>query len=68
MGHLGLTNRGYFKEHHLDPLLQSSMVAMTNPGNPTASNQRYVLTETGVKLKARRISKNSRQSEEDNNG
>jgi ATP-dependent DNA helicase RecG len=68
MGHLGLTNRGYFKEHHLDPLLQSSMVAMTNPGNPKASNQRYVLTETGVKLKARRISKNSRQSEEDNNG
>jgi len=68
MGHLGLTNRGYFKEHNLDPLLQSGMVAMTNPGNPKASNQRYVLTETGVKLKARRISKNSRPSEEDNNG
>jgi len=68
MGHLGLTNRGYFKEHHLDPLLQSDMVAMTNPGNPRASNQRYVLTETGVKLKVRRISKNARQIEEDNNG
>lgn len=66
MDHLGLTNRGYFKKRHLDPLLQSGVVAMTNLGNPRASNQRYVLTETGVKLKARRLSKNVRRSEEDN--
>ena len=54
---LGVTNRGYFKEHHLDPLIQSGIVAMTNPENPRASNQKYVITEAGAQLKARRISK-----------
>jgi hypothetical protein len=28
---------------------------MTNPDNPQASNQKYVLTEAGVVLKARRL-------------
>ena len=28
---LGVTNRGYFKKHHLDPLIKSGIVAMTNP-------------------------------------
>ena len=37
---LGVSNRGYFKEHHLDPLIQSGIVAMTNPDNPNPSNQK----------------------------
>ena len=53
---LGVTNRGYFKEHHLDPLIQSGIVAMTNTDNPRASNQRYVITEVGALLKARHMS------------
>ena len=58
---LGVTNRGYFKEHHLDPLIQSGIVAMTNPEKPRASNQQYVITEAGVQLKARRmLGKNDR--------
>lgn len=63
---LGVTNRGYFKEHHLDPLIQSGIVAMTNPENPRASNQRYVITEAGAQLKARRMSKDTDRSEDKN--
>ena len=52
---LGVTNRGYFKEHHLNPLIKSGIVAMTNPEKPRASNQQYVITEAGAQLKARRM-------------
>lgn len=52
MDHLKIVNRGYFKEHHIEPLLQAGVLSMTNPANPRASNQRYVLTEEGAKLKA----------------
>jgi len=50
MEHLAVGSRGYLKEKHLDPLLKHHLVAMTNPDNPRASNQRYVITETGVAL------------------
>ncbi|MCD6261583.1 MAG: putative DNA binding domain-containing protein [Deltaproteobacteria bacterium] len=63
---LGVTNRGYFKEHHLDPLIQSGIVAMTNPKNPRASNQKYVITEAGAQLKARRMSEETDRSEDEN--
>jgi ATP-dependent DNA helicase RecG len=53
---LGIVNRGFFKEQHLDPLIQSGIVAMTNPDNPRASNQKYVITEAGAQLKARHMS------------
>ena len=53
---LGVTNRGYFKEHHLNPLIKSGIVAMTNPEKPRASNQQYVITGAGAQLKARRMS------------
>ena len=63
---LGVTNRGYFKEHHLDPLIQSGIVAMTNPEKPRASNQQYVITEAGAQLKARRmLGKNDRSEDID---
>lgn len=51
---LGVSNRGNFKEHHLDPLIQSGIVTMTNPEKLRASNQRYVITDVGAQLKARR--------------
>ena len=63
---LGVSNRGYFKEHHLDPLIQSGIVAMTNPDNPNASNQKYVITEAGAQLKARRLSKETDRNEDEN--
>ena len=52
---LRLTNRGYFKERHLDPLIQSGIVTMSNPDNPRASNQKYVITEAGARLKVLRM-------------
>ena len=32
---------------HLKPLLEAGLVRMTNPGNPRAPNQRYVLAGVG---------------------
>ena len=61
---LGVTNRGYFKKHHLDPLIKSGIVAMTNPERPRASNQQYVITEAGARLKARRMLEEDDRSED----
>jgi ATP-dependent DNA helicase RecG len=52
---LDISSRGYFKAHHLDPLIAGAVIRMTNPDKPRASNQRYVLTEAGVALKAKRL-------------
>ena len=54
MDALGAASRGHFMKHHLDPLIRAGIVAMTNPENPRASNQRYVATDAGAELKARR--------------
>ena len=62
---LGATNRGHFKAHHIGPLIQSGIVEMTNPENPRAPNQRYVLTEVGAKLKARRVNGEAGRDGED---
>ena len=51
----GMTNRGYFKARHLNPLLQSGVLRMTHPERPNHPQQAYVLTEAGAALKARRI-------------
>ena len=52
---LGVASRGYFKKRHLDPLIRANIVTMTNLMNPRASNQRYVATDAGARLKAGRI-------------
>ena len=57
MDALGVANRGYFKKRHLDPLIRAGIVAMTNPANPRAAGQRYVLTEAGAALEAARLGK-----------
>jgi ATP-dependent DNA helicase RecG len=62
MEELNISSRGYFKAHHLDPLIAGAVIRMTNPDKPRASNQRYVLTEAGVALKERRLdSKETRE-------
>jgi ATP-dependent DNA helicase RecG len=48
----GYKQRPYFKAHHLDPLLAGGVLRMTVPDKLTSSQQQYVLTETGLKLKA----------------
>ena len=54
MDDLGVANRGHFKKRHLDPLIRAGFIALTNPAQPRAPSQRYLLTEAGVELKASR--------------
>ena len=53
MERAGVTHRSHFRTKHLKPLLEAGVVRMTNPENPRAANQKYVLTEAGVGLKVR---------------
>ena len=55
MAGAGVTHRTFFRRTHLRPLVGAGLVAMTNPDNPRAANQRYVLTEAGAALKAARL-------------
>ena len=55
MAATGVTHRTFFRRTHLQPLVGAGLVAMTNPDNPRAANQRYVLTEAGDALKAIRL-------------
>ncbi|MDE0349725.1 MAG: hypothetical protein OXM56_08460 [Gammaproteobacteria bacterium] len=57
MDALTIANRGYFKKRHLDPLLAGGVVRMTHPEQPKHPRQTYVLTEAGVALKSRRMTK-----------
>ena len=52
MGVLGTANRGYFKKHHLDPLLANGVLRMVRPDQPNHPKQAYVLTEAGTALRA----------------
>ena len=53
MERAGVSHRSHFRRKHLSPLLAAGLVRMTNPANPRAPNQKYVLTEAGAALKAR---------------
>ena len=55
MGRLGLTHRTFFRRNHLEPLIRGGVLRMTHPGQPNHPDQAYVLSEDGVKLKARRV-------------
>ena len=55
MDALGATNRGYFKKHHLDPLLANGVLRMTHPDQPNHPEQAYVLTEVGGTLRDRHV-------------
>ena len=53
MERAGVSHRSHFRRKHLKPLLEAGLVRMTNPGNPRAPNQRYVLAEAGVAVRGR---------------
>ena len=65
MGALGVTHRGFFTRKHLDPLIDGNLIRMTNPENPTAANQKYVLTEAGVSLKARWLTERKKPTKDE---
>jgi ATP-dependent DNA helicase RecG len=48
--HFRFSNRTYFKRKTLDPLIDGGIIEMTNPENPKASNQKYVISEHGFRL------------------
>jgi ATP-dependent DNA helicase RecG len=60
---LRVTHRAFFRRKHLRPLLEGGVIQMTNPDNPQASNQRYVLTAAGVVLKTRRVAAEQSRNE-----
>lgn len=51
MERAGVSHRSHFRRKHLKPLLEAGLVRMTNPANPRAPNQKYVLTDVGAALK-----------------
>ena len=56
MRRAGLNHRTHFRRRHMQPLLDAGIIRMTNPDRQNAADQRYVLTATGVALKAARLS------------
>ncbi|MCY4400900.1 MAG: hypothetical protein OXE96_16410 [Gemmatimonadetes bacterium] len=50
MERAGVSHRSHFRRKHLKPLLETGLVRMTNPGNPRAPTQKYVLTDAGAAL------------------
>ena len=42
-----MPENAHFRRKHLKPLLEAGLVRMTNPDNPRAPNQKYVLTDVG---------------------
>ena len=55
MDRVGAKHRTFFRRTHLQPLLDAGIVRMTNTEHPQAANQRYVLTEAGAAIRARRL-------------
>lgn len=51
MKKLGYKDRKNFRESHFNLLLKTGAIEMTDPNNPKSSNQKYVNTEYGRKLK-----------------
>ena len=51
----GFKQRPYFKARHIEPLLTGGVLRMTVPDMPRSSKQKYVLTDSGVKIKAMHV-------------
>lgn len=68
MTHAGYRQRPHFVAAHLDPLLAGGVLRPTIPDKPRSPRQRYVLTETGIKLKVMRENQKVESPPEGNNG
>jgi len=47
---LSFRHKTYFRENYLKPLEAAGLLTKTNPDKPTASNQKYVITEKGKRF------------------
>lgn len=52
MEEINLTDRKYFKENYLDPLLEADLLKMTLPDKPTSPKQKYKTTSKGEEVLA----------------
>lgn len=53
----GKTHRGFFMRNYLNPMINGGIIQLTNPDNPRAPNQKYVLTQVGLELNVQKMSK-----------
>jgi ATP-dependent DNA helicase RecG len=60
----GVTHRTFFRRKHLQPLVNAGLVQMTDPENPQNPDQKYVLTEAGVELKASRLAADEAEADD----
>jgi len=44
---IGLKNRGHFRREYLNPAVEAGLIAMTIPGAPKSSKQKYRITNKG---------------------
>ena len=58
---LGYNDPYYFKKTFINPLIKAGIIAMTVPDKPTSSNQKYVLTDKGVKLLSEKVRRKVRR-------
>ena len=59
MSRSGLTHCTFFRRNHLEPPLAGGVLRMTHPDQPNHPDQAYVLTEAGLRLKARRVNEDA---------
>ena len=48
---IGLKHDDYFRLHYIEPSMKAGLIEMTHPDSPNHPNQKYRLTEEGIKLK-----------------
>jgi len=48
---LGIKHTNYFRESYLDPALEAGIIEMTIPERRNSKNQKYRLTQRGLKIK-----------------
>jgi DNA-binding PadR family transcriptional regulator len=46
-------DKGKFRDNYIKPLESEGFISKTNPDKPTASNQKYVITEKGKRFLTR---------------
>lgn len=63
MSACGRTHRGFFTRNYLNPMIDGGIIQLTNPDNPRASNQKYVLTQVGIELNVQRMSKDAEKGQ-----
>ena len=47
---LGLKDREYFRKNYINEALDAKVIKMTIPDKPNSKNQRYRITELGLKI------------------